>query len=734
MKRSRTLWLPSGVLLVALALTWLVWHHERQSAQLQLKTHFEYSLQETVSRIEQRMAAYEQLLRGVQAQYAVVGRIDRESLQKYIAILQLDPSFSGIQAVGRVDWVPAAQREHHLAKMRHLGFGDYRITPDGLRDNYGPIVQREPYSGLNRAPVGFDAWADPSRRQAMERARDAGMPALSGKLGLSIDQGPEKQPGVVMYLPLYTDNQANDTLEQRRAKLNGWVFASFRMSDLMANLYGQQPPGVSFSLHDGIDISPQTLLYQSGTVEENAPNNLSANEYLVIGGRTWTLTMVATDVFAQRFGRNDAPLIAWSGIGLSLLLALVALLLTTSRARALKLAQIMTRELQASEHFMHTVADNTPGLVAYWCADLRCKFANAPHLEYFGKSKIEIPGMHLRDVLGEARFSEQKDRIQAVLRGEVQKFEGTLTKPDGSTTYTYVHLIPDRQNDQVMGFYLFVSDITPLKEVEAELANHRNSLEAQVRERTIALSIAKDAAEAANRAKTVFLATMSHELRTPMNAIMGLTGIVKRNTTDPRQIDQLGKILAASNQLLNIINDILELSRIEADAVCLDQVDFMLSDILEKLTATFKPEAQRKDLSFDVHIAPQLATQPLRGDPARLEQILFKLTSNAIKFTAAGSIIIRAMQLEATASGSFVRFEVADTGIGIPIEEQGRLFSAFEQLDGSSTRRYGGTGLGLAISKRLVEAMEGTIGVDSHIGAGSVFWFTAHLGRVTDEN
>lgn len=732
MKRSRTLWLPSGVLLVALALTWLVWHHERQSAQLQLKTHFEYSLQETVSRIEQRMAAYEQLLRGVQAQYAVVGRIDRENLQKYIAILQLDPSFSGIQAVGQVDWVPAEQRERHLAKMRQLGFGDYHISPSGLRDNYGPIVQREPYIGLNRAPIGFDAWADPSRRQAMERARDAGMPALSGKLGLSVDPGPDKQPGVVMYLPLYTDNHANDTLEQRRAKLNGWVFASFRMSDLMANLYGQQPPGISFSLHDGIDISPETLLYQSGPVEEQAPNNLSANEYLVIGGRTWTLTMVATDVFAQRFGRNDAPLIAWSGIGLSLLLALVALLLTTSRARALKLAQIMTRELQASEHFMHTVADNTPGLVAYWRDDLRCKFANAPHLEYFGKSKTEMPGMHLRDVLGEARYLEQKDRIQAVLRGEVQKFEGTLTKPDGRITYTYVHLIPDRQNDQVMGFYLFVSDITPLKEVEAELANHRNSLEAQVRERTIALSIAKDAAEAANRAKTVFLATMSHELRTPMNAIMGLTGIVKRNTADPRQIDQLAKILAASNQLLNIINDILELSRIEADAVCLDQVDFMLADIFEKLTATFKPEAQRKDLSFDVHLPPQLATQTLRGDATRLEQILFKLTSNAIKFTAAGAIVIRAMQLEETASGPVLRFEVADTGIGIPIEEQGRLFSAFEQLDGSTTRRYGGTGLGLAISKRLVEAMEGTIGVESHFGTGSVFWFTAHLGRVAD--
>lgn len=715
--------------MVSLGLTWQVWNHERQSAQLQLKTHFDYSLIEAVSRVEQRMAAYEQLLRGVQAQYASMGKIDRKGLQNYVAALQLDANFSGVQAIGQIDWVPAAQKESHLAKMRSLGFNDYRIRPEGAREAYAPVVQREPFIGLNRAAFGFDGWAEPARHLAMERARDSGMTAISGKVRLGIETAPVEQPGFVMYLPLYAGNQPNDTLEQRRAKLIGWVFASFRMNDLMANLYGQLPPGIGLSIYDGIERSDQSLLYHADPQADTTPGVLSANEYLVIGGRTWTLSMAATSDFAKRFGHNDAPLIAWSGIALSLLLTLIAWLLSSSRAHALKLAQRMTGELQASERFMHTVTDNIPGLVAYWNSDLRCEFANAPHQEFFGKTQAEMQGIDVRDLLGETLYRQAESHIHAVLRGEVQNFEATLTKPDGSTSYTYAHYLPNYQGDQVKGFYVLVSDITPLKQVEAELANHRNRLEILVQQRTAALSVAKEAAEAANRAKTIFLATMSHELRTPMNAIMGLTGIVQRNLTDPRQIEQLGKVLAASNQLLAIINDILEFSRIEADHIRLERINFKLGEMLERLASTFKSEARQKDLSLEMEIDPTLATRQLMGDPLRLEQILFKLTSNAIKFTAAGSIKIRSSLSEESATSLVLRFEVADTGIGISTDEQGRLFSAFEQLDGSLTRKYGGTGLGLAISKRLVLAMDGSIGVISQFGTGSTFWFTVRISK-----
>lgn len=732
MRISRTAWLPLAILLIVLGLTWQIWNHERENAQLQLKTHFAFSLRETTSRIEQRMGTYEQLLRGVQAQYAAMGRIDRQGLRDYVATLQQDAHFSGVQAIGQIDWVPAAEKESHLARMSRLGIKDYRIRPEGVREAYAPIVQREPYIGLNRAEFGFDSWAEPIRHLAMARARDSGMASVSGKVRLRIETEPVEQPGFVMYLPIYANNQVGDSPEERRAKLVGWVYAAFRMNDLMANLYGQLPPGIRFAIYDGIELTDQTLLYQSDRQANPGSSVLNANEYLIIGGRTWTFTLEATDDFAKQFGRSDAPLIAWSGIALALLLTLIAWLLTTSRARALNLAQSMTIELQASERFMRTVTDNIPGLVAYWNADLRCKFANTPHQDFFGKTEAEMQGIHVRDLLGEALYVQEEPRIQAVLRGEVQNFEKMSTAPDGNIRYSYAHFLPDYQGDQVQGFYVLISDITPLKLAEAELESHRNRLEIMVQQRTAALSIAKEAAEAANRAKTIFLATMSHELRTPMNAIMGFTGIVRQKITDPKQIDQLGKVLAASNQLLAIINDILELSKVEADVVHLERINFRLNDVLERLASILKQEAQRKDLSLEMSIDSGLAQRELIGDPVRLELILFKLISNAIKFTAAGSVKVRASLCEESATSLMLRFEVADTGIGIPKEDQGRLFSAFEQLDGSTTRKFGGTGLGLAISKRLVLAMDGAIGVESQFGAGSTFWFSVRLGKEDD--
>lgn len=846
MPMNRTWWLPLGILMVTLGVTWQVWNHERLGAQRQLQTHFEHALLETTSRIEQRMGAYEQMLRGVQAQYAAMGKIDRKGLQDYVALLQLDANFSGVQAIGQVDWVLAEQKAAHVGKMQRLGFSDYTIRPEGLRDAYAPVVQREPYIGRNQAAFGFDGWAEPMRQLAMERSRDSGMAAISGKVRLTTETEPVEQPSFIMYLPIYASGQPSNTLEQRRRHFKGWVFAAFRMNDLMASLYGQLPPGIGFSLHDGIEISGQSLLYQSEQQVAPVASILTAHEYLVVGGRTWALTVMASGEFAERFGRSDAPLIAISGVGLSLLLTLLSWLLTTSRARALRLAREMTVELQESVRFVQMVTDHIPGLVAYWNSALRCEFANAQHEEFFGKTKAEIQGITMRELIGAQAFRQQEDCINAVLRGEAQHFESTLTKPDGSTCFTYAYCLPDRQGDQVKGFYVLISDITPLKQAEAalrhfasiiqssedaiisksldgivtswnpgaqllfgfaademigrsmqclfpedrqveeaeilgriqrgeptehfetvrlhkdgrkveisvtispifdsageivgistiarditaqklvetELAKHRNHLEALVQERTAALLIAKDAAEAANRAKTIFLATMSHELRTPMNAIMGLTGIVRRSSTDAKQISLLDKVLLASNQLLEIINDVLELSNIEANQLHLEQQTFTLGDSLERIVHRFKPEAQRKDLLLAVVLDPALAGRGLRGDPVRLEQILGKLISNAIKFTAAGSVTVCAAVSEEDATHVVLRFEIADTGIGIPAEEQGRLFSAFEQLDGSTTRKFGGTGLGLAISKKLVQAMNGSIGVDSQLGAGSTFWFS----------
>ncbi|MBL8488022.1 MAG: response regulator [Rhodocyclaceae bacterium] len=254
-----------------------------------------------------------------------------------------------------------------------------------------------------------------------------------------------------------------------------------------------------------------------------------------------------------------------------------------------------------------------------------------------------------------------------------------------------------------------------------ELRRVNEGLEDRVRIRTAEL-------ENANRAKSVFLANMSHELRTPMNAIMGMTDLALRRATDERQRHFLTTALQASRHLLEVINDILDISKIEADRLRLERIDFHLGSVLEDLHSLFDHKAAEKGLILSIEAAPEIRRMPLEGDPLRLRQILVNLVGNAVKFTDSGSVRLSVVRANAGSSEVVFRFEVADTGIGIAAEDRGRLFAAFEQADNSMTRRYGGTGLGLAISKRLVDMMGGEIGVESTPGAGSTFWFTARFG------
>ncbi len=263
---------------------------------------------------------------------------------------------------------------------------------------------------------------------------------------------------------------------------------------------------------------------------------------------------------------------------------------------------------------------------------------------------------------------------------------------------------------------------------EQELRDLNTQLEARVDERTVALSLAKEAAEEANRAKSIFLANMSHEIRTPLNAINGMALLIRRAGLAPEQSNRLGKLEAASEHLLEVINMVLDLSKIEAGKLVLEEAVFEPATLFENVRSMLHERVLEKHLQLICELPANLPVR-LIGDQTRLQQCLLNYASNAVKFTEQGSVALRVAIQADEAEHVTLRFEVEDTGIGIAPEAQARLFNAFEQADGSTTRKYGGTGLGLAITAHIATAMGGEVGVRSEPGQGSTFWFTARLKK-----
>lgn len=372
--------------------------------------------------------------------------------------------------------------------------------------------------------------------------------------------------------------------------------------------------------------------------------------------------------------------------------------------------------LAASRAHYQTVVDSALDCIVSMDQDGRVTGFNPSAEKVFGYSRDSVIGRQMAEVIVPPAYRESHQNglltYRKVHKAPVvnQRLEVSAIRSDGREFPVELVVIEAKDIDDQVFFIGYLRDISDRKRAEAAMLE------------------AKEAAESANRAKTTFLANMSHEIRTPMNAIIGMTHILQNeNNLSVAQHDKLNKIKAAADHLLAIINDILDLSKIDAGKLSLENSDFSLSAMLEHIKTIVGSRMAGKGLRFTIDCSA--LPEYVAGDETRLKQILLNYLENALKFTAEGSVTLRATLLEETGDGYELRFEVADSGIGVSDEQKARLFVAFEQADKSTTRKFGGTGLGLSINALLAKMMNGQVGMKSNPGGGSIFWVTLRLGK-----
>ncbi|MBV8865286.1 MAG: response regulator [Acidobacteriaceae bacterium] len=367
------------------------------------------------------------------------------------------------------------------------------------------------------------------------------------------------------------------------------------------------------------------------------------------------------------------------------------------------------REAEKRLEFTQYAVDNAADAVL-WArpTDLGLEYVNEAACRSLGFTREELLGMKITDFAVHFNTEKLKALMAELLEKHAVTTESQQRAKDGHIFDTEVTIFLAEYLGRQM-LVANVKDITQRKWAEAEIRN------------------ARDAAEAATRAKSDFLANMSHEIRTPMNAIIGMTHLALKTELNRKQSDYLTKVKSAAHSLLGIINDILDFSKIEAGKLDMEKAEFRLENVLDNLCTIVSQKAQDKNLEFLISAQHDIP-QNLVGDPLRLGQILINLVNNAVKFTDHGEVVVNVAIEEQDADHVKLKFSVRDSGIGMTPEQSAKLFQAFAQADTSTTRKYGGTGLGLSISKRLIEMMGGAVWVESEYGKGSTFYFTASFG------
>ena len=718
-------WLAWAVLCVSAGLFLGLWHVLSIDYAQRANARFELRAKVLHAELSERMQDYLRVLDGGVGLFGASEQVSRGEWHDYVRALRLEQTRPGILGIGFALMVDPAERARHEAQVRAEGFPDYSIHPPGNRPVFSSIIYLEPFSAANRRAFGYDMFSEPVRRVAMERARDTGEPAMSGKVILVQEGKGADQPGFLIYQPIYRNGAPVDSIEARRAALLGFVYSPFRAQDVIGHIFKSSVADLELEVFDGPG-RPESLLYTS----EPAPREARHVQEMgtVIAGHSWLLRIRSSAEFEELSHDAPPPLMLLGGMTFSLMLFALIHMQGLHARRMEETARALERghdELRAASKYARSLLEASLDPLVTIDAAGRISDANIAAEEVTGVPRQMLVGTDFSRYFTDPARAEA-GYAQVFQAGTVRDYPLTIRHVSGRLTEVlYNAAVYRNESGEVAGVFAAARDVTEANAVAAELERHRHHLEQLVAERTFALAQAKEAAEAAADAKSAFLAKMSHELRTPMNGVIGMANLLKRGDLSPRQADQLQKLLGASHQLLALINDILDYAHLDTAQLKLHEQAFRPGEMVHEVVEVLRHGAESKGLKLDAQVDDAVPLE-LFGDALRIRQVLLKLAENAVKFTEQGSVEL-SVQVCQVQGRSVVQFEVSDTGIGISRDDQQRLFQYFEQSDNGLARRYGGSGLGLAIARRLVELMGGRIFYESEEGKGSRFGFYVPL-------
>jgi len=705
---------------VALGVTFQGWRTARAGEERARRADFELRVQDAESRVLQRMRAHEQVLRGAQGLFAAADSVGRDAFRRYVASLRLEATYPGIQGVGFSALVPAAARAAHLAAVRAEGFPEYVIRPEGERDPYTSIVFLEPFADRNLRAFGYDMFSEPVRRAAMERARDSGQAALSGKVTLVQETQRDVQAGVLLYLPVYRRGAPAGTVERRRAALVGWVYSPYRLRDLMQGILGDRPADLDIDLFDGPAATDDALLFdfdEAGLGAVLKPEGLRAERALELAGRRWTLVVRALP--GLEAPRHRSSLLALAGGSASAALALLVWLLGAGRARALAAARQAGRdlserrraaeELEAARRFAQATLDALPEQICVIDEAARILFVNRAWQEFSAAG--EAPGGATAEG---TPYLSACERMSGSGTEDASRFAARLRELlDGREgDFSFEH--PCRSPTERRWFLVRATRFEERGRARVVVTHHDITERRQAEESLLA----------ATRLASVgtLAAGVAHEINNPLswmhsNLGHGLAlladaegpGAPPLDREELRQI--LGEALEGTSRIAGIVKAMRSLGRPErAEEVLPIDVRAELLDALQMIRNQVQQKAR---LELDL---PE-GLPPVRARTSELGRVFLNLLVNAGQAIAPGRPQDNLVAVRARREGDEVVVEVADSGAGIPPAVLERIFDPF-----FTTKPIGqGAGLGLPIARSVVDAAGGRIEVESAVGRGSTF-------------